>query len=253
MKFVIKSLQLLYSLYAFALFIILMIPVFVWAVIVTPLGKITGGNLLYKACSLWGDIWCFLIFIRHKNIYEEPLQKGASYIFVSNHISYFDIPVIVKTFRMPIRPLGKAEIAKLPLFGFIYKNAIVTVERSSAPNRAKSVALLKSILRKGISVLVFPEGTFNETAKPLKEFYDGAFRIAIETSTPIVPVLMLDTHDRLHYKSIFSLTPGKSRSVFLTPILTEGLTTRDAASLKDKIFALMDERLRQYNASWIKD
>jgi 1-acyl-sn-glycerol-3-phosphate acyltransferase len=230
-----------------------MIPVFIWALCVSPFGRIKGGNLLYKACTLWGDIWLPLIFIWHKNIYEQPIDKKASYIFVSNHISYFDIPVIVKTFRQPIRPLGKAEIAKIPIFGFIYKNAIVTVERSSAPNRAKSVAVLKSVLKQGVSILVFPEGTFNETGKPLKEFYDGAFRIAIETSTPIVPVLMLDTFDRLHYKSIFSLTPGISRSVFLQPVSTEGLGSKDVTVLKDKVYALMEERLRHYNASWIKD
>lgn len=253
MKRILKLLQILYSIYAFVLFIVLMIPVFIWALIVIPFGKIKGGNLLYKACTLWGDIWCFLIFIHHKNIYEEPIEKGTSYIFVSNHISYFDIPILVKTFRMPIRPLGKAETAKVPLFGFIYKHAIVTVERGSAPNRAKSVSLLKSVIRKGVSVLVFPEGTFNETGKPLKEFYDGAFRIAIETGTPIVPVLMLDTHDRLHYKSIFTLTPGRSRSVFLPLVSTEGLETKDTSLLKEKVSAIMEERLRHYGASWIKD
>lgn len=253
MRYLVKPLRVLYSLYAFVLFIALMIPVFVWSLFVIPFGKIRGGNMLYKACMLWGDVWLVLIFIRHKNIYEGPLEKNASYIFVSNHISYFDIPIIVKTFRMPIRPLGKAEMARIPIFGYIYKNAIVTVERGSAPNRAKSVAQLKSVIRKGVSVLVFPEGTFNETGKPLKDFYDGAFRIAIETGTPIIPVLMLDTYDRLHYKSIFSLTPGRSRSVFLPPVFTQGLEQQDVPLLKEKVFKIMDERLRHYGASWIKD
>jgi 1-acyl-sn-glycerol-3-phosphate acyltransferase len=172
-----KPFQILYVIYALLLFLVLMIPVFIWSVIVSLFGRIKGGNLIYKACMLWGDIWFALLFIRHKNIHETSFNKGKSYIFVANHISYFDTPALVKTFRQPVRPLGKVEMTKIPIFGFIYKRAIVTVDRSSAHNRANSVLLLKSILNKGISVLVFPEGTFNMTGKPLKSFYDGAFKL----------------------------------------------------------------------------
>ncbi len=85
----------------------------------------------------------------------------------------------------------------------------------NASNRARSVIKLKAVLKKNISVVIAPEGTFNMTDKPLKEFYDGAFRIAIETQTPIKPILFLDAYDRLNYKSIFSFTPGRSRAVYL--------------------------------------
>ena len=110
---------------------------------------------------------------------------------------------------------------------------------------------MKSIINKGISVLVFPEGTFNETNKPLKHFYDGAFRVAIETGTPVKPVLLLDTYDRLHYRSIFSLTPGKSRAIFLEEIPTLDLTLNDVKYLKERIYALMEKKLLEYNATWI--
>ena len=142
-------------------------------------------------------------------------------------------------------------MAKVPVFGFIYKNAIVTVDRSNAGNRAKSVQVLKSILRKGISILVFPEGTFNLSHRPLEEFYDGAFRIAIETQTPIKPVLFLNAYDRMHYRSIFSLNPGKSRSIFLPQISVEGLTLKDVNELKTKVFSIMEQALIDYRASWI--
>src|SRR5215216_5601380 len=219
-----KPLLWLYNLYAVVLFIVLMIPVFLFALPVSFLGNIRGGNLIYKACRLWGDVWFALIFIRHKNIYNEPLRKDESYIFVTNHISYLDAPTIVKTFRQPLRTLGKVEMTKIPVFGFIYRKAIVTVDRSSAENRAKSVLILKSVLRKGISVLVFPEGTFNTIRQPLKEFYNGAFRIAIESNTPVKPVIFLDTYNRMPYERLFSLNPGINRSVFLEEISTDGLT-----------------------------
>lgn len=253
MRLLLKPFHWLYIIWAFALFIALMIPVFIWSVLVSPFGRISGGNLIYRACMLWADIWYFLVAIWHKNIYEQPLQKGISYIFVSNHTSYMDIPAIVKSFRVPLRPLAKAETAKVPIFGYIYKNVIVSVERTSPENRAKSVILLKSTIQKGVSVLVFPEGTFNETSNPLKDFYDGAFRIAIETGTPIKPVIMLDNFHRLHYSSIFSLTPGRSRTVFLKEVPTDGYTLDDVKQLKEHVYRLMESKLIEYKAPWIKD
>jgi 1-acyl-sn-glycerol-3-phosphate acyltransferase len=230
-----------------------MLPVFLFALIASFLGNIKGGNLIYKACMLWGDVWFALIFIRHKNIYEQPLRKEQSYIFVANHISYLDSPIIVKTFRRSLRALGKVEMTKIPVFGFIYRKAIVTVDRSSAGNRTKSVQILKSILRRKISVLVFPEGTFNLTHRPLKEFYDGAFRVAIESNTPVKPVLFLDGYNRMPYERLFSLNPGISRSVFLEEIATDGLTVNDVPILREKVYQLMERKLIEYKASWIKE
>jgi 1-acyl-sn-glycerol-3-phosphate acyltransferase len=243
----------LYNLYAVVVFVVLMLPVFLFAVPVSFLGNIKGGNLIYKACMLWGDVWFALIFIRHKNIYEQPLRKDQSYIFVANHISYLDSPIIVKTFRRSLRALGKVEMTKIPVFGFIYRRAIVTVDRSSPGNRTKSVQILKSILRKGISVLVFPEGTFNLTHQPLKEFYDGAFRVAIESNTPVKPILFLDGYNRMPYERLFSLSPGISRSIFLEEISTKGLTVNDVSFLREKVYQLMERKLIEYKASWIKE
>jgi 1-acyl-sn-glycerol-3-phosphate acyltransferase len=252
MRILLKPLQFLYVIYAFAVFVALMIPVFIWSLLVLPLGRIKGANLVYYACTVWADLWFFLIFIYHRNIYVEKPRKDQSYIFVANHISYLDSAIIPKTFRHPIRPLGKVEMSKIPIFGFIYKNAIVTVDRSNSANRTRSVQTLKSILRKGISILVFPEGTFNMSHQPLKHFYDGAFRIAIETGTPVKPVLLLDAYSRLHYRSIFSLNPGKSRSLFLPEVSVEGLTLHDVASLKAKVFSVMEAALVEHKAEWIK-
>ncbi len=248
-----KVLGWIYNVYAIIVFVVFMIPVFLFALVASFFGTIRGGNLIYKACMIWGDIWFFFIFIRHTNIYEQPLTKGQSYIFIANHISYMDSPTVVKTLRQPVRPLGKVEMTKVPIFGFIYRKVIVTVDRSSAENRSKSVQILKSILQKGISILVFPEGTFNQTHKPLKDFYDGAFRIAIETGTPIKPIVFLDSYERMPYESLFSLSPGKSRTIFLEEISTTEYTIDDTALLRQKVFDLMEKKLLECNASWISE
>jgi 1-acyl-sn-glycerol-3-phosphate acyltransferase len=93
---------------------------------------------------------------------------------------------------------------------------------------------------------LFPEGTFNESEQPLKSFFDGAFRIAIETQTPIKPLLFIDTMERMHFSSVFSITPGKSRVVYLADIPVEGLTMEDLPALKVKAYHLMEEGLKRY-------
>ena len=208
--------------------------------------------MIFRLCMVWADCWFLLVFIRIKRIFEAPHDKSKPFIFISNHTSWLDAAIIVKAYRQNIRPLGKVEMSKVPVFGFIYKKAIVTVDRSSADNRAKSIQILKSIISKGISVLVFPEGTFNITHQPLKEFYEGAFRVAIETQTPVKPVLFLDADERMHYKSIFSLNPGRCRIVYLKEIPVDGMSANDIPVLKEKAYKLMEEKLIEYKVSWIR-
>ena len=152
-----------------------------------------------------------------------------------------------------MRALGKYEMSKVPVFGFIYRRAVVMVDRRDAEKRAKSVRILKSILRRGISVFIFPEGTFNLTKKPLKSFFDGAFRIAIETQTPIKPLLFLDAYNRMNHESIFSLNPGRSRTIFLETIDVDRYTMADVERLKQDVYALMERRLIEYGAKWIEE
>lgn len=253
MQVFLKPIRFIFSIYAFAVFLLVMFLLFPFIIVASFFGRVTGGNIIYILCRFWADSCLLLWGIRHKNIYESPHDPSHACIFVFNHISYMDIPILMAAFRRQhIRVLGKAEMTKIPIFGFIYKNAVVTVDRSDATHRAKSVLTLKSIIKKNISVVIAPEGTFNMEHQPLDEFYDGAFKIAIETQTPIKPVIFLDAYDRLHYKSIFSLTPGKSRAVYLEEVEVEGLKSADTQALKQKVFNMMEAALIKYKAAWIK-
>lgn len=253
MHYIYRFIQILFTIYAFLMFIGFLLIIFPLVVLASFFGKIRGGNFIYRLCHLWADFFLLMTGIWHRNLYEVPHDRSKPYVFVFNHISYMDIPVILKTIRwQPIRVLGKAEMAKIPIFGFMYKRAAVMVNRADPEKRAISVQQLKSVLKKGISIVIAPEGTFNMTHKPLKDFYDGAFKIAIETQTPIKPVLFLDTYDRMCYTDIFSVMPGKSRSVYLAEIPVVGLTLENVDQLKTKVYKLMEEKLIEYKASWIK-
>jgi 1-acyl-sn-glycerol-3-phosphate acyltransferase len=252
MKTLVKPLQWIYCVYAFTLFIAIMLLIFPFVLIASLFGKIRGGNMIFALCRLWADTWFPLIFIFQKRIFEAPHDTSKPYIFVTNHISYLDAAIIPKAYRQRVRPLGKVEMSKVPIFGFIYRNAIVTVDRTSPGNRMRSVRVLKSILSKGISILVFPEGTFNMRTTPLKSFYDGAFRIAIETQTPLKPVLFLDAYKRMPYESIFRMSPGINRILFLDEIPVTGYTVADAGRLRDEVYTRMEKKLIDYHAGWRK-
>lgn len=252
MKYLFFPIRALFSIYGFLLFIAIMLVLFPFVIVASLFGKIKGGNIIYKICQLWADSIMPLWGIYHKNLFEVPHDYNKPYVFIFNHLSYMDIPVIMKAIRhQHFRILGKSEMAKIPVFGFFYRNAVVMVDRSSPEKRARSVQKLKAVIRRGISIVIAPEGTFNMTTKPLKDFYDGAFKIAIETQTPLKPILFLDSYDRLNHHSIFSLMPGKSRAVYLEEISVVGLTAKDVTRLKERVYSLMEEKLKAYKASWI--
>lgn len=251
MKYLLFPFQLLYCLYAYSLFILMILIFFPCVLICFPLGRIRGGNIMYDLFRFFGNGWFKLIGINQSFIYESTPDPNQQYIFIANHIAYVDAVITVLSVKHHFRPIGKAELLKIPIFGFIYKFCVVTVDRSSAEDRARSLDDLRKVLARGISIVVFPEGTFNMADAPLKEMYDGAFKLAVETGKPLQPIIFLDAFDRMHYRHFFTLTPGKSRSVYLDPIDPAQYPDADYKALNKIVEAKLSEKLLQYKATWI--
>jgi len=251
-----KIFRLLYLSWSIFWFVLVMILIFPFVIIGSFFGPIRGGNFIFRLLHLWGDIWFFLAGIRTRfqvvQPQTQPPDPQKQYVFVANHLSNLDAAFLVKVIRQPFRPLGKIELVKVPVFGYIYKVAVVTVDRGDASHRSKSITNLKSIIHKGVSILIFPEGTFNETGLPMKEMYDGAFRIAIETQTPIKPVIFPDTYARMQGDKVFTLNPGLCRAFWLDEVPVEGCTLEDLPRLKEQVKAVMSTALEAANASWIR-
>jgi 1-acyl-sn-glycerol-3-phosphate acyltransferase len=242
----------LFSLYAFVVFLGLLFLLFPLFVIAALGGKVKGGNAIMALCRFWGDCWLFLTGVRHGVDPSNRPDPNRSYIFVGNHISYIDAALIITSVRQPFRALGAAEYGRYPIFGYVYQLVVICVHRKDPESRAKSVEALRQFLGKGISVLIYPEGTFNMGTSALSEFYNGAFRLAIETQTPIKPLLFLDAYDRMHYDSIFSVNPGESRAFYLEEISVEGLTLDDLESLKNQVYAQMEKELLGRKVPWVR-
>jgi len=121
-----------YVLWCLLWFLALMFIVFPFVILASFWGRYAGGNAIFKALHFWSDIWFLMCGLRVSITYEVPHNLNKQYVFVANHISYLDAAMLVKIFRQPFRPLGKIELQSIPIFGYIYKQVVVLVNRSDA-------------------------------------------------------------------------------------------------------------------------
>lgn len=198
----------------------------------------------YKFLWLWSWIFSMLTFIRYEFHGRENFRKGQSYIYVSNHTSFLDIPGIRLIIPGEFRPLAKKELKKIPVFGWIAQSATVIVDRSSGESRKKSMDKLKNILLDGLSILIFAEGTQNRTKAILQPLKEGAFRIAIDTQQPILPMVVVGAGPLMPPGTI-ALRPGKIKIIVAPEIPTAGLTIENLPALKQKTFTIMKDMIER--------
>jgi len=200
------------------------------------------GAVGYFFIYIWAWIFSQLTFIRYKFYGTEHFRKGQSYIYVSNHTSFLDLPGIRMLLPGQFMPLAKKELLKIPVFGWIAKAATIIVDRSSPESRKKSIDRLKFYLKEGISILIFVEGTQNRTKEILQPFHDGAFRIAVDTQQPLLPIVVIGA-GRLMPPGTINLRPGKIKIYVGEEIPTSGLTVNDVSALKQKAFQTMKKMI----------
>jgi len=202
-----------------------------------------AGSVGYFFLWLWSWIFSILTFIRYEFYGRENFRKGKSYIYVSNHTSFLDIPGLTILLPGQFRPLAKKELLKIPIFGWIARSAAIIVDRSSPESRKKSIDRLKAFLKAGISILIFAEGTQNRTDKLLQPFHDGAFRIAVDTQQPILPIVVLGA-GRLMPPGTINLKPGLIRIYVGKEIPTAGMTAAEVKDLKQRTADVMAQMIR---------
>ena len=240
MKFIKSFFHWLYIIWVGIVFSVFMIILLPGIVLPFFLGQ-RFGAVGYFFLTLWSWIFSILTFIRYKFYGRENLNKGKSYIYVSNHTSFLDIPGIWMTLfgQGQFRPLAKKELKKIPVFSWIAQAATIIVDRSSPESRKKSMDRLKKFLNEGFSILIFAEGTQNRSKDILQPFHDGAFRIAVDTQQPVLPMVVIGA-GKLMPPGTINLRPGLIRIYIGTEIPTKGLITKDVSILKQTTFDVME-------------
>jgi 1-acyl-sn-glycerol-3-phosphate acyltransferase len=177
---------------------------------------------------------------------EQTPKKGKSYMFIANHTSMADIMLMLVSVKSPFVFVGKAELAKIPLFGFFYKRTCILVDRSSAKSRQAVFLRAQRRLQSGLSICIFPEGGVPEEHIVLDEFKDGAFRLAINHQIPIVPLTFADNKKRFSY-TFFSGGPGKMRVRIHEFLPTKGLAVNDTTTLNKKARIVILKQLKRFD------
>ena len=236
----------LYSLFAIVLFVLIVLFFSIFLLIFEFTLK-NSELIFYKTYMFIFKTWYFLIGIKHIEINTNLVNKNNQCIYVANHSSYMDIPPIILMNIKKIKILGKNEPSNYWILGWLYKKIVVVVNRKNIQYRAKSYNNLQECIDNKNSIFIFPEGTFNESNYLLKNFYNGAFNLAIENKLPIQPVLFIHAHKRLHYTSILNLTPGLNTVVFLSKIDVSNYAKKDTIELKNNVYNYMLQELSKWN------
>ncbi|WP_317131291.1 lysophospholipid acyltransferase family protein [Polaribacter sp. IC073] len=183
---------------------------------------------------------------------EESIEQDKSYMFCPNHASLLDPFLLIAISKNPIVFVGKKELAKIPVFGFLYKRTVIMVDRSSLESRKRVFKMAKKRLQNGVSMAIFPEGLVPSEDIILAPFKKGAFSLAIEFEIPIVPQVYYDC------KRFFSWDPFKGRPGILRVhqydfIETKGMSVaKDMDALKYKTFNLLYSDLEK-DTKYMKD
>jgi 1-acyl-sn-glycerol-3-phosphate acyltransferase len=213
-------------------------------VLIIVTASVNTYPIFYKIAHIWGKLILFLMGFSIKSLVKTQLTPNQSYMFTANHTSMIDIMLILAI--IPDNPfvfVGKAELAKIPIFGFFFRRTSILVDRSDEKSRKAVYKQAHEKLNRGLSVCIFPEGKVPAEEVVLAPFKNGAFSLAIEHGIPIVPISFLDCKKRFSY-TFFSGSPGKLRVKFHDPITTKNMSLKkDKEVLKKQVYDLLYEDL----------
>lgn len=234
-----KILSRAYSIYAGLLFIIsfLLIFPFILLCIWIPGFKKFGR----KINRYWARVYFTLIFLPVKIEDHAKPKKNESYIYLANHFSYLDIPMM-GFIPGDVQFVGKASIRKAPLFGYYFKQLHIAVDRERLKSRAETMKQSLQALENGSGLVIFPEGgIFTKNPPKMIPFKNGAFKLSISKQIPIIPVTLAHNHLILPDDGRLLLHWRPAKMVFHEPIIPSDEDTE--VSLKNKCFEIIQNQL----------
>lgn len=223
--------------------------IMIWTVIVTVFFSLlviagsfvsSGGDLPHKIARIWAKSFLMVSRIRVNRQGLSRITPGKPYIFMCNHQSNFDIPVLLANLPVQFRWLAKSELFKIPIFGYAMKRAgYISIDRSNRRTAIQSLKRAAEIIRNGVSVMIFPEGTRSQdgTIRPFKK---GGFVLAIEAGVPVVPVILHGTW-AIMSKNGLRIRPGRVTLEIRDPIETSRYTRKNKEAFLEDVRAIISQ------------
>jgi 1-acyl-sn-glycerol-3-phosphate acyltransferase len=228
-----RSILSLWSWFALGAIVIVWTPIvfLVW-IATTPFdkGRYATGYTFRRLCVLhqWlNPMWKF------KTSGQLPANKRNPYVMVSNHESFVDM-LLLSHLKIEMKYLSKESILRIPLVGWMMKmSGDISLLRGDRSSGAAALVVCEKWLKRKMSVMIFPEGTRSFDGE-MREFKDGAFRLAIRTQTPMLPVVVHGTRSALR-KSDWRMGDAKAEVRVLEIIETTGMTLDDVPALRERV------------------
>ena len=201
------------------------------------------GYILNKIWAVGFFTSVFMPFIREV---RGNIDRKQNYVYCPNHTSLLDIPTIGMSAKQFVVFVGKNSLSRIPIFGYMFDRLHIPIDRKSLRDSYKAFERAKQAIEKGRSVLLYPEGGIRTKNPPnMVPFKDGAFRVAIETKTPIVPVTIINNWQIL-FSYDFWLSWHPVRVIYHEPIPTENLSIEDVDALKEQVFSVINQELTKW-------
>jgi len=192
------------------------------------------GRRQHNIARLWARSILRAVGIRVRVEGRDKLAKAPVAVYAANHLSAIDIPLLYAEVPGQFRIMAKRELFRYPFLGwYLKRSGQIPIVLGDAHASMRSLNRAGEALRRGMPMVVFPEGGRSQTGE-LQEFLGGAFYVAIRAQAPVVPVAIVGSYQLLPMNS-FHVLPGSVGLIFGDPIPTAGLRLRDAAQLSARV------------------
>jgi 1-acyl-sn-glycerol-3-phosphate acyltransferase len=198
----------------------------------------------FRVAQAWADAILALYGVRVRTRCLAEFDPRAPYVIMSNHRSQFDILAVIAGLREhQLRWVAKKELTRVPVLGWALKHTgHIIIDRSNPEQAIASLRAARTQMERGISVVLFPEGTRSEAGQSLLPLKKGGFMLALETGFPIVPVVVRGSREILPRGS-WCAAAGEIEVVVGAPIPVAGVT-REALMAGVRDFMLTHLRAR---------
>jgi len=204
--------------------------------------------LIDPVIRLWARLLLRAAGIDLRTERMETVDRKQRYILVANHYSYFDIPVIIAAVPQPIRFMAKISLFKIPIFGWALARAgFIPIDRKNRRTAVKSFDLAAQRIRKGNTIVVFPEEGRSRN-RQMRPFQRGGFLLALKSELPILPLAIDGTYD-VYRVAAKKITPGPVTIKVGEPIATAGRSVREKEQLAEQSRSQIERMLGVYGTS----
>jgi 1-acyl-sn-glycerol-3-phosphate acyltransferase len=200
----------------------------------------------YKIPPQFGNSILNITNIKPEIIGLENVKRNENYVFVANHSSLFDIPILQAIIPNNFRMIYKKELEKVPFFGLVLKKSpYISIIREESKNAMDSINQAIESIKNGTSVVIFPEGTRSKDGQ-LQEFKRGAFLLASRAGKPIIPITIIGT-TKILPKGKLEFNSGEIKIIFDKEIpVNQDISRKEEKQLVSQIYNIINDNLNKY-------